>query len=51
MREYQITDDLSSAKQGDWIAGVGDISTKYEEDFVRRFAEAIQATKAGDDPE
>ena len=33
--------DFSKAKVGDWYRGVGDISTVYEENFVRRFGQLL----------
>lgn len=46
MKQYRITDDLSPAKIGDWIEGVGYIDTSFQEQFIQRFAEAIRSRPA-----
>lgn len=36
-----------NAQLGDWVCGVGDISTQYEVEFVRRLGRALKKTHKG----
>ncbi len=38
--QFATPDDFRHARVGDWVEGVGDILTTYEQEFVRRFGEA-----------
>jgi hypothetical protein len=41
-RPHTPAQDFSNPKIGDWIPGVGDITTEYERQFIARYGEAAR---------
>ena len=50
-RATATPEDFKNANVGDWIQGVGEISTEYEKEFIRRFGGALSTTSAAGEVE
>jgi 3-oxoacyl-ACP reductase-like protein len=44
-RPHNPSPDFMNVKIGDWIKGVGDITTEYERQFVARYGESIKSER------
>ena len=45
-RESANREDFINANVGDWIQGVGEITTIYERDFIRRYGSSLIPAKS-----